>query len=57
MIDNIQVEGIDTKDYPQFCDAFIASADKNGVPMTDEEIEELNQDGDFVHQAVYNQLF
>ncbi len=32
LIDNIEVDGIDTKDYLDFCDAFIASADYNGKP-------------------------
>lgn len=56
-IDNIELDGIDTKDYPDFSDAFIISADINGIPMTEEEIEELNEDGDFVHQAVLDHLF
>ena len=57
LIDNIEVEGIDYKDYPDFCDAFIASADSNGKPMTDEQLEELNEDIDFVYDCVRNHLF
>ena len=49
LIDNIVIEGIDGKDYPDFCDAFIASADYAGTPMTDEMIEALNKDSDFVY--------
>ena len=56
-IDNIEVDGIDTKDYPDFCDAFIASADYNGKPMTDEQLDELNEDGAFVYECVENHLF
>jgi hypothetical protein len=41
-ISNIELGGIDTKDYPDFCDAFIESAEYNGVELTDAEIEELN---------------
>jgi hypothetical protein len=55
-IDNIEIEGIDFKDAPDFCDAFIASADYEGEPMTDEEIDKLNDNGDFVHEAVWNYL-
>ena len=44
LITNIEVDGIDTKDYPDFSDAFIQSADYDGVPMTDEQIDELNED-------------
>jgi hypothetical protein len=57
LIDNIEVDGIDTKDYPDFCDAFISSADYNGVAMTDEQLEELNEDYSFVHDCVYTHLF
>jgi len=56
-IENVEVDGIDTKDYPDFCDAFIASADYNGEPMTDDQLDKLNDDGDFVHECVQNQLF
>ena len=53
-IDNIEVEGIDFKDYPDFCDAFIASADYNGVEMTEEQLEDLNiNHADFTYDQVY----
>jgi hypothetical protein len=56
-INNIEVDGIDHADYPDFCDAYIASADYDGREMTDEEIELLNEDSDFVYSAVYNYLY
>jgi len=56
-INNIEVDGIDIKDYPDFCDAFIASAHYDGKPMTDEQLDELNEDGDFVYECVQNHLF
>lgn len=56
-IEKVEVSGIDPKDYPLFCDAYIASATYKGVDMTTEQLEVLNQDMDFVHQSVYNQLF
>lgn len=43
LIDNVDVDGIDMRDYPDFCDAFIASADYEGKPMTDEQLDELNE--------------
>lgn len=55
-IDNIEIDGIDTKDYPDFCDAYIVSADYDGVPMTDEQLDELNEDGDFQHECIMNDL-
>ena len=31
LIDNIELDGIDTNDYPDFCDAYIVSADYDGL--------------------------
>jgi len=56
-IDNIEISGIDMKDYPDFCDSFIISADYDGKPMTDEQLDELNEDGCFINECVHNNLF
>ena len=56
-IDNVEVDGIDYADYPDFCDAYIASADYDGREMTDEELNLLNDDSDFVYSAVENYLY
>jgi len=56
-IENVEVDGIDTSDYPDFCYAFIASADYDGKPMTDEQLDELNEDADFVYECVLNKLY
>jgi hypothetical protein len=55
-IDNIEVDGIDTKDYTDFCDAYIVSADYDGVPMTDEQLDEINDDGQFQYECIMNDL-
>ena len=56
LIDNIEIDGIDTKDYPDFCDAYIVSADYDGVPMTDEQLDEINDDGDFQYECIMKDL-
>ena len=58
-IDNIEFDGIDYNDYLDFCDTYIVSADLNGVPMTEEEeeLDELNEDGEFVHEKLFDFLF
>ena len=56
-IDNVEVDGVDYFDYPDFCDAYIASADYDGREMTDEELDVLNDDSDFVYSAVENHLY
>lgn len=56
-ISNVQVAGINTKDYPDFCDAYIEDADYDGQPMTDEQLELINQDGDFVYEQVMKHIY
>lgn len=47
---DIEVDGIDSKDYPDFCDAYICGAtavleDGSMRDATDQELEELTNDG------------
>jgi len=51
-ISNVTVGGIDYSDYPDFCDAYIESADYNGVAMDEEQLDKLNEDKYFVHDCL-----
>jgi hypothetical protein len=55
-IDNIEIDGIDFKDYPDFSNAYIVSADYDGKPMTDDQLEQINNDGQFQYEAIMNDL-
>jgi hypothetical protein len=44
LISNIRFDGIDHNDYPDYCDVSVLSAYYDGVDMTDEQIEQLNED-------------
>ena len=57
LIDNVDIDGIDFADYPDFCDAYIVSADYDGREMTDDEIELLNGDGEFVLEKVFEKIY
>ena len=57
LISNIQFDGIDHKDAPDYCDAYIVSADYDGVEMTDEQIELLNDDRDYVYEKLMDYLY
>lgn len=57
LITDVEVDGVDTKDYPDFCDAFIASATYDGRAMSETELEELNNDGCFINEAAHEWLF
>ena len=56
-IDNVDVDGIDHRDYPDYCDAFISYAEYDGVPMTDEQLDALNEHSDYVYDCVMNHIF
>ena len=56
-ITNVVLDGINLEDYPDFCDAFIVSADYDGEPMTDDQIDKLNEDSDFVYTKIEDFLF
>ena len=56
-VDNVEVDGIDTRDYPDFVDAFIAYATYDGIEMTYDQLEALNEDRDFVYSEVENHLY
>ncbi len=55
------VEGIDTRDYPDFCDAYIYDANVldngNWRQCTDSELDELNEDADLVYSCVENYIY
>jgi len=57
LIDNVEIDGIDGRDYPDFCDAYIASADYGDREMTEDELDVLNDDRDYVYEKVINRLF
>ena len=59
---DIEIDGVDTNDYPDFCDAHISSAtieNEDGTfrDATEEEIEMINEDTNFVYENVLSQLF
>jgi len=56
-IENVEVDGINGWDYPDFSDAYIASADYNGRGMTEEELNIINEDSQFVFEQVESHLF
>jgi len=48
---------IDTSDYPDFVDSYILKADYDGRPMTDAELDVLNDDSDFVYEQVLKRIY
>ena len=53
------VDGIDMRDYPDFCDAYFDSAYyEDGTALTDDELIELTDTNfDALHEAVYDTIY
>jgi len=56
-LESVEVDGIDTNDYPDFCDAFISYAEMDGIELTEDQLDEVNENSEFIHEKVYEQLF
>jgi len=52
----IDMEGIDRSDHPDYTDAFVTEAEYLGKAMTDEQLDELNEDYELVHLLVWDYL-
>lgn len=54
----IELDGVDSSDYPDFVDAFISAANfEDGTPLTDDELDQLGDEmSDEIHQMAYDSL-
>ena len=56
--DSIEVDDIDINDYPDFSDAYISSARwSDGEYLTDQELDDLNEDRDLVYEYVLKTIY
>ena len=55
LIDNVVFGGVDPEDYPDFCDAYIESANYNGVEMTEAQLELL--DISYFYENIIESIF
>jgi hypothetical protein len=55
-ISHVCCEDIDHRDAPDYCDAYISEATYFGRPMTELELEILNEHSDFVYDSVIEQI-
>lgn len=56
-ISDVQIDGIDTSDWPDMCDAYISSASYKGKTMTESQLEKLNNNSNFIYEQVMNKLY
>lgn len=58
-IENIEVDGVDSRDYPCFCDAFFSFATwiDTDIELTDDELEELSDEyPELLNEMAYESL-
>ena len=59
-VTNIELGGVDMTDYPDFCDAYVESAEKlDGTPLTEVELEafeELDETRMYVNENAFETL-
>lgn len=54
----LEVDGIDTKDYPDFSDAFFCAGEyDDGSPLEDEVLEQLTSDGDLLYEHIHSTIY
>jgi len=57
-VEDMQFSDVDNSDYPDYSDAFVESATYKGREMTEEELNEINDDyRDFVYQKLMDWIF
>ena len=55
---DLEFDGIDMNDYPDFVDAFLSNAYYIDRDLTDEELDYINDNEyDFVNENAYDSLF
>ena len=57
LVSNISLGGMDYRDAPDFCDAYVESAYYAGEPMTADQLDELNEDRDYVYECIIDFLY
>lgn len=53
----LEFDDIDHNDAPDYCDAYILNALYDGREMTPEQLEIINEDSDFVYEALMDYLY
>lgn len=58
LVENVEIEGVDMADYPDFCDAFISGADYDGEAMNEDQIVQMEEDyPDWRYEQIENSLY
>lgn len=56
-ISDVEVENVFTWDAPKYCDAYISEATYKGRKATDDELDEMNDNADFLYEKIVDFLY
>ena len=55
---SLEVDGIDTRDYPDFCNAFFLSGQyTDGTDIPDDVLDDLTSDGDLLYEHILKHIY
>lgn len=55
-ITDIEFDDVFNDDAPDYCDAYILRCEIDGVEATEEQLNEINENSDFVHEKLFDYL-
>ena len=57
LLDDIEIDGINMGDYPDFCDAFLVGASYKGRELTEDELEYVQESNpDWFYDKVWDTI-
>lgn len=57
-IEDVEIDGIDFRDYPDFCDAFLVSATYQGRELTEKELDEVQYNNpEWFYEQIENVIY
>ena len=58
-VEGLEVDGVDSRDYPSFCDAYFSYGIwiETGIELTEDELDELGETyADYLNEMAYESL-
>ena len=57
LLDDVEIDGINMGDYPDFCDAFLVCASYKGRELTEDELEYVQESNpDWFYDKVWDKI-
>ena len=55
-LENVEIQDVKMYDYPDFCDAFISYAEIDGIELTDEQYDYVNEQSEYINDLAHESL-